>query len=297
MPDWAPGRRAARLASLRALARRARREIVDELSQHLDDRWHELIAGGASPDEADAAGARRVHGRRASWRATWRRCGRRIAPTPITPRSAGRTRARRALAGPALRGAHAAEAARLRRRGRPDARARHRRQDRHLQPRERDAAAAAAGAEPRPPRLCVQRRSSRNILSYPAYAALRDGNASLDGLGAWGGITASLNADGETDLVSGVIVTGNFFDLLGVTRRPGTTARDRRRRDAWRASRGRHQPSLLADPVRRQSRTSSAREVRLNGGVHHRRRHAGGASRARNSAVMRDLYVPMMMQA
>ena len=27
-------------------------EIVDELSQHLDDRYRELIAGGASPEEA-----------------------------------------------------------------------------------------------------------------------------------------------------------------------------------------------------------------------------------------------------
>src|SRR5262249_28130489 len=27
-------------------------EIVEELSQHLDDHWRELIAGGASPDEA-----------------------------------------------------------------------------------------------------------------------------------------------------------------------------------------------------------------------------------------------------
>ena len=27
-------------------------DIVDELSQHLDDRWRELVAGGALPDEA-----------------------------------------------------------------------------------------------------------------------------------------------------------------------------------------------------------------------------------------------------
>src|SRR6266513_5761962 len=27
-------------------------DIVDELSQHLDDRWRELMAGGALPDEA-----------------------------------------------------------------------------------------------------------------------------------------------------------------------------------------------------------------------------------------------------
>ena len=61
--------------------------------------------------------------------------------------------------------------------------------------------------------------SGRNwtIVSYPAYSMLRDGARQLDGLAAWGGITASLNADGETDLVNGVIVTGNFFDVLGVS--------------------------------------------------------------------------------
>jgi putative ABC transport system permease protein len=41
-----------RLSSLRlSPAREA--EIVEELSQHLDDRWRELIADGASPDEAE----------------------------------------------------------------------------------------------------------------------------------------------------------------------------------------------------------------------------------------------------
>lgn len=50
MPDWAEHVRP-RLSTLRlSPAREA--EIVEELSQHLDDRWRELIAGGASPDEA-----------------------------------------------------------------------------------------------------------------------------------------------------------------------------------------------------------------------------------------------------
>jgi predicted permease len=40
-----------RLSSLRLSATRES-EIVEELSQHLDDRWRELTAGGASPDEA-----------------------------------------------------------------------------------------------------------------------------------------------------------------------------------------------------------------------------------------------------
>ena len=53
MPEWADEVRA-RLASLR-LAPTREAEIVEELSQHLDDRYHELIAGGASPDEAQRA--------------------------------------------------------------------------------------------------------------------------------------------------------------------------------------------------------------------------------------------------
>src|SRR5687767_14292674 len=50
MPDWAEHVRP-RLSSLRlSPAREA--DIVEELSQHLDDRWREFIAGGASPDDA-----------------------------------------------------------------------------------------------------------------------------------------------------------------------------------------------------------------------------------------------------
>ena len=50
MPDWAEHVRP-RLSSLR-LSPVREAEIVEELSQHLDDCWRELIAGGASPDEA-----------------------------------------------------------------------------------------------------------------------------------------------------------------------------------------------------------------------------------------------------
>ncbi|HET6316908.1 MAG TPA: ABC transporter permease, partial [Chloroflexota bacterium] len=50
MPDWAAHVRA-RLASLR-LSPTRETEIVDELSQHLEDRYRESIAGGTSPDEA-----------------------------------------------------------------------------------------------------------------------------------------------------------------------------------------------------------------------------------------------------
>ena len=47
---WA-GEVRARLSSLR-LSPAREIEIVDELSQHLEDRYQELIAGGAPPEEA-----------------------------------------------------------------------------------------------------------------------------------------------------------------------------------------------------------------------------------------------------
>jgi putative ABC transport system permease protein len=50
MPDWKPHLRA-RLASLR-LSPVREAEIIEELSQHLEDRWRELIAQGAAPDDA-----------------------------------------------------------------------------------------------------------------------------------------------------------------------------------------------------------------------------------------------------
>src|SRR5580693_9217550 len=50
MPDWAEEVRQ-RLSSLR-LSPTREGDIVQELSQHLDDHWRELMAGGESPDEA-----------------------------------------------------------------------------------------------------------------------------------------------------------------------------------------------------------------------------------------------------
>ena len=65
----------ARLLSLR-LSPTRETEIVDELSQHLDDHYRELIAGGVSPEEA----ARRhwpTSGARRRWRGIWHRFNRR----------------------------------------------------------------------------------------------------------------------------------------------------------------------------------------------------------------------------
>src|SRR5260221_5244532 len=68
-----------------------------------------------------------------------------------------------------------------------------------------------------PERLVQVAWDKGSVLSYPEYAELRDGSRTFEGrLAAWGGIEASLNADGQTDLVVGVIASGNYFDVLGV---------------------------------------------------------------------------------
>src|SRR5215813_11873500 len=55
-----------------------------------------------------------------------------------------------------------------------------------------------------------------SVFSYPDYAELRDQNQIFDGMIAWGGINVSLNSNDQTDLEGGAIVTGNFFQVLGV---------------------------------------------------------------------------------
>jgi predicted permease len=141
--------------------------------------------------------------------------------------------------------------------------------------------------------------SPYNVFSYPNFAELRERNQVFEGLSAWGGIAASLNKDGqgaEAELVGGAIVTGNYFEVLGVRAALGrliTPADDQ--------VPGAHPVVVLSHRLwQRQFGGDPAivgREILLNA-----RRFTvigvtppgfGGAQ----SGVSRDLYVPMMMQA
>src|SRR3954469_25513463 len=62
----------------------------------------------------------------------------------------------------------------------------------------------------------VNRGSVGGGLSYPHYAMLVHYTDSFEGVADWGDIPASLNAGDSAELVPGLIVTGNFFDVLGV---------------------------------------------------------------------------------
>ena len=65
-------------------------------------------------------------------------------------------------------------------------------------------------------RLAYVTRGDGGTFSYPHYVALRNGTETLDGLAAWGGIVASMSAGDAAELVQGYIVTGNFFEVMRV---------------------------------------------------------------------------------
>jgi predicted permease len=67
------------------------------------------------------------------------------------------------------------------------------------------------------------RNSPWSVSSYPNYVDFRDRNDVFDALAAYGGITVSLSNSDTPDLIRGSIVTGNFFDVLGVRATLGRT--------------------------------------------------------------------------
>ncbi|MDQ3687470.1 MAG: ABC transporter permease, partial [Acidobacteriota bacterium] len=68
-----------------------------------------------------------------------------------------------------------------------------------------------------------------NVASYPDYVEFRDQNRVFDGLLCYGGVTVSLNVEGQNlaggaaEQISGLIVSGNYFGLLGVRAALGRT--------------------------------------------------------------------------
>jgi len=58
--------------------------------------------------------------------------------------------------------------------------------------------------------------TSWDTFSYPDYLAFRDRATGFDAIAAFGAIGVSLGTDDGAELVSGEIVSGNYFDALGV---------------------------------------------------------------------------------
>ena len=142
----------------------------------------------------------------------------------------------------------------------------------------------------------IYRGNVGGVFSYPQFETVRDYGRSFDGVAGWGGITASLNAGDSAELVSGVIVTGNFFDLLGI--RP---ARGRLLSTSDDVTPGAHPVAVISYDfwqTRFAGRSDViGREIRLNG---HAFTIVGVAPAGFSGPQLggaRHLYVPMMMQA
>ena len=148
-----------------------------------------------------------------------------------------------------------------------------------------------------PASLAYVSRGNGGVFSYPMYATLRDHTQHFVGLAGWGGISASLNAGDSAELVNGLIVTGNFFDVLKV----GPAARGRLLSPADDVTPGAHPVAVISYDFWQTRFAGEAdvvgREVRLNGHVF---TVVGVAPAAFGGPVLggvRSLYVPMMMQA
>ena len=292
MPDWTHDLRA-RLALLKlSPAREA--EIVEELSQHLDERYDELRAAGTS--EADA---------------------RRLALEELLETD---TLARHMRT---LRQAHAAEPVPVAAPAGMTARdlwldLRYAWRMLRRQPGFATAAiltlALGIGANAaifslvnatllrrlpvanRERLVHVHNGNIGSVFSYPLYERLRDQNHVFDGFAAWGGIAASLNADDTTELISGAIVTGNLFDVLGISAAQGRLLSPRDD-----VTPGKHPVAVIGYDFW-QARFAGrpdivGREIRLNGQVF---TIVGVAPRGFSGpqlGTVRNLYVPMMMQA
>jgi predicted permease len=69
----------------------------------------------------------------------------------------------------------------------------------------------------------ANRTSPYNVSSYPDYVDFRDRNDVFSGLAASAPVTVSFTDGGQADAVSGSIVSGNYFDVLGVRAAAGRT--------------------------------------------------------------------------
>jgi putative ABC transport system permease protein len=52
--------------------------------------------------------------------------------------------------------------------------------------------------------------------SYATYQYFRDRSHTLDGIGAWGRVSLTVASGGEGTVIPGAMVSGDYFDLLGV---------------------------------------------------------------------------------
>ncbi|HYO63020.1 MAG TPA: ABC transporter permease [Pyrinomonadaceae bacterium] len=142
-----------------------------------------------------------------------------------------------------------------------------------------------------------QPNSPYSTASYPDYAELRDrSEVFAGGLAARGGISASLGGGEQTELVVGQIVSGNFFEVLGVRAAVGRTITP-----ADDQTPGAHPVAVISHGLWQKrfggDRAIVGREIKVNGHAFTIVGVLPAEFRSLEAGRTDDLYVPMMMQA
>jgi macrolide transport system ATP-binding/permease protein len=139
--------------------------------------------------------------------------------------------------------------------------------------------------------------SGSGVFSYPGFSDVRRGSTQvLSDMMGFGGIGVSLSEGEGVDLVSGVIVTGNYFQVLGV--RP---LRGRLLQPSDDVTPGAHPVAVISASLWR-TRFGEREDivglpVRLNGQPYTIVGVAPAGFSGTQPGNVRDLFVPMMMQA
>ena len=92
--------------------------------------------------------------------------------------------------------------------------------------------------------------------SYPNYRDYRDHNSVFSSLLLYTSVTVNLTGRGDPQLLMAQLVSGNYFDSLGVEPGGGPRIPARGGRQPRRRRRRRHQPRPMDAPVRGPARTS-----------------------------------------
>ncbi|MGH9832827.1 MAG: ABC transporter permease [Blastocatellia bacterium] len=151
-----------------------------------------------------------------------------------------------------------------------------------------------------PSRLMFVFNGSRNgpwaTVSYPNYVDYRDKNDVFSGLAAYGPITVSLTSDERPDQITGTIVSGNYFAVLGARAALGRTItpEDDKTPNA-------HPVAVISHRLW-QNRFGAAanvigKEIVLNGNKFTVIGVMPAGFEGAEILEKRDLYTPMMMQA
>jgi putative ABC transport system permease protein len=135
-----------------------------------------------------------------------------------------------------------------------------------------------------------------NNSSYPDYVDFRDQNQVFSGLACWGGIGASFGDDQQVDLVTGAIVSGNYFHVLGMRAALGRTITHEDDQKP-----GGHTVAVISHGLWQRRFGGEARivgrQIRLNGQSFTIIGVMPAEFRSAIAGRTDDIYVPMMMQA